>query len=152
MSQFTTQPNLWNGKIPNREDLFIVEYRRDSEYDDLQTQVLYSGSSMSSNAFEGSVTGPMTAVWFQYPNQLTSGSVSCYIIQGYTQDSVGAPLAWVSLDAFTNDDVRQGNTVSGADGYYTICTSKNTAHYLVAYLAGGPYNYGGRTDINLIPS
>ena len=129
-------------------------YRTPSEYDDRLLQNLWprSGFSNDGNWFLGGLQ-PDIPNWFNAPETEESGAASTYTLSGFTKDSGGNAMSGVTVEIYTAvDDVIQGAATSLFDGSYIVPSLKNTAHYIRAYKAGGPFNYGGTSDNNLFPS
>lgn len=80
-----------------------------------------------------------------------SGARWPYVLAGIAKDSAGAALGGAMVRAFlTATDVEQAETISAADGAYSVGVPSNAAHYVVSYKAGSP-DVAGVSLNTLIP-
>ena len=70
-------------------------------------------------------------------------------VVGVTKNSLGVPLAGVTVDLFHSDsDVKVATVISDGSGNFSFSVGIGEAYYAVAYLAGSP-DMAGTTRNNL---
>lgn len=84
----------------------------------------------------------MDAVW---------GIRTLYSVIGVSRDSSGNPLGSCTIELYdTATNTLRGTVISDSYGNFRVQSNLNTAHYIVAYLAGSP-DISGTTVNTLTP-
>lgn len=96
--------------------------------------------------------GCMDAPVWIFPPPRGGGANSRLGFNGFTRDASGGVIPGVTAKLFlTATDVKQSETVSGADGSFIVSTAEAGSHFLVFYKSGTP-DISGTTVNTLIGS